>query len=208
MGYNSQISFTLDTICPWYFPHQLYPEASKEGEDKYEWYKHIKFNDSEDKMQKYTTLMNTYGEKVGIDFDFHGTVANTFDAHRLIQHYQEELGPGVADDIVNSLYTQYFTQRAHPSAPDTLIKAATAAGIDQRKAEAFVNDEYEGTQETKMLLREQVNNGIDSCRAIDKCREQVPHIVVEGKRRDFTLEGAKEVGEYLKTLEAVVKEAQ
>lgn len=125
-------------------------------------YKQIKFNGSEDKMQKYTTLMNTYGQKVGIDFDFHGTVANTFDAHRLIQHYQEELGPRVADDIINSLYTQYFTQRAHPSAPETLIKAAIAAGIDQAKAEAFVNDEYEGMQETKMLLREQANNGIDS----------------------------------------------
>jgi len=66
MVYDSQISFTLDTICPWtylakkrmdialkqfrsspeakdvnftvkYFPYQLYPEASKQGEDKYEW---------------------------------------------------------------------------------------------------------------------------------------------------------------------------
>lgn len=106
--------------------------------------------------------MSTYGQQVGIDFDIHGTVAITFDAHRLIQHYQEELGPEVADDIVNSLYTQYFTQRAHPSASETLIKAATAAGVDEAKAEAFVNDEYEGKQETKMLLREQANNGIDS----------------------------------------------
>ncbi|KAL8757119.1 MAG: hypothetical protein Q9184_004301 [Pyrenodesmia sp. 2 TL-2023] len=171
-------------------------------------YKQIKFDNSEDKMQKYTTLMSTYGHQAGIHFDFHGTVANTFDAHRLILHYQEELGAEVADDIVNSLYTQYFTQRAHPSAPETLIKAAIAAGIDQAKAEALVNDEHEGMQETKMLLREQANNGIDSCRAVDECREQVPYIVFEGKRRDFTLEGAKEVDEYLKTLESVVKEAQ
>ncbi len=125
-------------------------------------YKQIKFNGSEDKMQKYTTLMNTYGQQVGIDFDFHGTVANTFDAHRLIQHYQDELGAEVADEIVNSLYTQYFTQRAHPSAPETLVKAAAAAGVDEAKAEAFVSDVSEGMQETKMLLREQANNGIDS----------------------------------------------
>lgn len=48
-----------------------------------------------------------------------------------------------------------------------------------------------------MLIREQAGNGIDS----------VPYVVVEGKRRDFTLEGAKEVAEYLKTLEQVAKES-
>lgn len=125
-------------------------------------YKRTKYNDSEDKMQKYIALMSTYGKQVGINFDFHGIVANTLDAHRLIQHYQENLGPEVADKLVNSLYTQYFTQRAHPSAPQTLLKAAEAAGIDRAKAEAIVSDEYEGLQETKMLLREQAGNGIDS----------------------------------------------
>ncbi|KAI4113490.1 MAG: hypothetical protein LQ345_005542, partial [Seirophora villosa] len=84
--------------------------------------------------------MSTYGKQVGIDFDFHGTMANTFDAHRLLQHYQEELGPEVADTIVNSLYAQYFTQRAHPSAPETLLEAAKAAGVDRSAAEAFIKD--------------------------------------------------------------------
>ena len=113
-------------------------------------------------MQKYVTLMSTYGKQVGIEFDFHGTVANTLDAHRLIQHYQEELGAEVADRIVDSLYAQYFTQRAHPSAAETLTRAATDAGILKGNAEAFVNDEYEALQETKMSLREQASNGIDS----------------------------------------------
>lgn len=49
-----------------------------------------------------------------------------------------------------------------------------------------------------MLIREQAINGIDS----------VPYIVFEGKRRDFTLDGAKEVDEYLKTMEALVKETR
>ena len=47
-----------------------------------------------------------------------------------------------------------------------------------------------------MLIREQAGNGVDA----------VPHVVIEGRRRDFTLEGAKEVGEYLKALEGVAKE--
>lgn len=84
-----------------YFPYQLFPEASKEGEDKYAWYKKFRYNDSEEKMKMYTTLMSAYGVSAGINFKFGGTVANTLDAHRLIQHYQEEKGPETADKIVN-----------------------------------------------------------------------------------------------------------
>lgn len=149
-------------------------------------------------MEKYTILMSAYGVGAGIDFKFHGTVANTMDAHRLIQHYQEEAGPEVADKLVNSLYAQYFTQEKHPSAPDTLLAAALEAGIEREKAEVFIGDEYEGLPETKMLIREQAGNGIDA----------VPYVVVEGRRRDFTIEGAREVEEYVKEFEKVVKESK
>ena len=54
-------------------------------------------------MKKYTTLMAAYGVGVGIDFKFGGKVANTLDAHRLIQHYQEEMGPKTADKIVKCM---------------------------------------------------------------------------------------------------------
>lgn len=113
-------------------------------------------------MQKYITLMTTYGREAGIDFDFHGTVANTLHAHHFIQHYQEELGPDTADSIVNSLYMQYFSQRAHPSASETLLKAASDAAIDQATAEAFIRDESDGLAETQMLIREQASDGVDS----------------------------------------------
>ncbi len=49
-----------------------------------------------------------------------------------------------------------------------------------------------------MLIREQAGNGIDS----------VPYVVLEGKRRDFTIEGAREVEEYVKELEKVAKECK
>lgn len=48
-----------------------------------------------------------------------------------------------------------------------------------------------------MLIREQEGNGVDS----------VPYIVLEGKRRDVTLIGAKEVEEYEKALQTIVKES-
>ena len=52
-------------------------------------------------MQKYMTLMSAYGKDAGIDFNFHGTVANTIDAHRLIQHCQETKSAEVANKVVD-----------------------------------------------------------------------------------------------------------
>ena len=52
-------------------------------------------------MKMYTTLMSAYGVSAGIDYKFGGKVANTLDAHRVIQHFQEEKGPVAADRIIN-----------------------------------------------------------------------------------------------------------
>ena len=99
--------------------------------------------------------------------------------------------------MTTALYAQYFTLAAHPSSASTLLTAATEAGVSEDEAKAFIEDESEGLMDVKMLIREQASNGVDS----------VPYIVFEGKRRDFTLEGAREVGEYLKTMESVAKES-
>lgn len=47
---SSKVNFTIK-----YLPYQLYPEATQEGEDKYEWYKKSRYGDSEEKMKMYTT---------------------------------------------------------------------------------------------------------------------------------------------------------
>lgn len=93
-----------------YLPFQLYPEASKEGEDKYRWYRKSRYGDSEEKMRMYETLMSAYGTSVGIKFKFHGTVANTLDSHRVIQHFQEEKGPETADKLISCtvLYREFY----------------------------------------------------------------------------------------------------
>ncbi|KAL5321433.1 hypothetical protein ACEPPN_009391 [Leptodophora sp. 'Broadleaf-Isolate-01'] len=213
--YDSTINFTLDTICPSlrlvratdasskvnftvvYHPYQLYPGASIEGEDKYEWYKKSKYGDSEEKMKMYTTLMSAYGASAGITYKFGGTVANTLPAHRVIQHFQERNGPAVADSLINSLYRQYFEEEKHPGSKETLMAACKEAGIDEQDAEAVIADEDEGLMETKGRIREQAGNGVDS----------VPFVVVEGRRRDITLQGAQEVGDYVKALEQIVKES-
>ena len=133
MPYDSQISFTLDTICPWtylgllrlrkalaayreksskvnftlkYFPYQLYPNASKEGEDKYAWHKREKYNDSDEKMEMYTKYMGGLGEAEGVTFKFGGTFANTLNAHRLIQWVQESRGEDATNKLVDCEHFQ------------------------------------------------------------------------------------------------------
>ena len=59
-----------------------------------------------------------------------------------------------------------------------------------------ISDEYQDLVETNMLIREQAGNGIDS----------VPYVVIEGKKRDFMLEVANEVGGYTKAFESFAKE--
>lgn len=97
-----------------------------------------------------------------------------------------------------ALYSQYFQSEKHPSADETLLKATTDAGIPEDEAKAFIEDKNDGLIDVKNLVREQAGNGVDS----------VPTIIFEGKRRDITLVGAKEVEEYEKTLAAIVKESK
>ena len=69
--------------------------------------------------------------------------------------------------------------------------------MEDGEAKALIEDREEGLMDVKMLIREQVGNGIDA----------VPYIVIEGKRRDLTLEGAKSVDEYVKALQQIIKES-
>lgn len=78
------------------------------------------------------------------------------------------------------------------------MKATTDAGVPEDEAKAFIEDRNDGLIDVKNLIREQAGNGVDS----------VPTIIFEGKRRDITLVGAKEVEEYEKTLAAIVKESK
>lgn len=222
--YDSQITFTLDTICPWTYlgkkrldvalsqlpeevtskvtftlkiaPYQLYPNFGP-PQDKYAWYRDTKYLGSEEKTAMFTELMGQYGAAAGIHFKFGGTVADTLQAHRVIQYFQEADGPERANQLVNALYRMYFEEEKDPSSVETLLAACAEAGIDEKEARRVVEDESEGMMDVKGLLRESAQNGIDS----------VPHIVFEGRRRDVSLIGAKDVNDYIKAMQTIAKES-
>lgn len=97
-----------------------------------------------------------------------------------------------------ALYSQYFENEKHPSSPETLLKATTDAGIPETEARAFIEDSNAGLRDAQAAIREQAGNGIDA----------VPNIMIEGKRRDITLEGAKEIPEFEKALHQIAKESR
>ncbi|KAL1865735.1 hypothetical protein Daus18300_007111 [Diaporthe australafricana] len=222
--YSSQISFTLDTICPWtylakkrldfaltqlspevsskvsfkvqFLPYQLYPGFGP-AQDKQTWHRDSKYDGSSEKMDMYVEYMTTLGEASGIKFKFGGDIADTLQAHRVIQYFQEEMGTDTSNKLVDALYRMYFEEEKSPSSRESLIAACVEAGIDDERAKTVVEDGNEGAAEVKAALRESVTNGIDS----------VPYIVFEGKRRDLTLVGAKEVHEYVKAMETIAKES-
>jgi predicted DsbA family dithiol-disulfide isomerase len=221
--YHSQISFTLDTICPWtylakkrldhalsqlppdvsskasfkvhFLPYQLYPSFGP-AQEKYAWQRDRKYDESKEKMDMYVEYMSTLGQASGIRFSFDGEIADTLQAHRVIQYFQEDAGAETANRLVDALYRMYFEEEQNPSSRKTLLAACLEAGIDEGKAKTVVEDESEGAVEVKAALRESVANAIDS----------VPHVVFEGRRRDLTLVGAKEVHEYVKAMQTIAKE--
>lgn len=97
---------------------------------------------------------------------------------------------------MESLYRRYFEEAKHPSADETLVEACVEAGIGEEEAKKVVGDKEMGLRDVKARLRE-VAMDVDA----------VPQVVVEGKRRDITLTGAKEVKDYVKAFETVIKES-
>ncbi|KAF5507138.1 hypothetical protein CGCA056_v013438 [Colletotrichum aenigma] len=225
--YKYQITFTFDTICPWTYiakkrlgkaleeiaasptandvsftlvfrPYQLYPDFPTEPQDKRQWYVTTKHDASDIKQSVYEATMSELGTAVGISFSWGGTMSNTFNAHRVIQHFQEAKDAETANRLVEALYSRYFEQEKDQGAKGVLVDACVEAGIPEAEAKEVVEDQTEGKIDTRNMIRTAAMDGVDA----------VPHIVFEGRRRDLTLIGAKEVDEYVKAMQTILKESK
>ncbi|TLS24478.1 hypothetical protein PpBr36_08189 [Pyricularia pennisetigena] len=235
--YESLISFTLDFTCPWtylgkrrlektlsqyrqqhppspdsgavvftlsFLPYQLQPAfPAGEERDKRRWLSEQPHGGSEEATATFAEKMAALGAEDGIAFKSlsAGVVANTLEAHRVLHCLQQQnsaQGGGAFEPatFVDSVYESYFENGCSPSSRETLMLACKAAGVSDEAA-ADIVDGDEGLAEVKMLIREQKMNGVDS----------VPYVVFEGRKRDFTLVGARSVEEYGKVLANIAKES-
>lgn len=188
--YSSAAVFTLH-----FEPYQLHPDFPDSAE-KDEWYLHNKHMDNSDGQAAYKAHMTSLFQPFGIQLNFNGQMGNTLNTHRVIQYFQDKKGPDVANKLVDALYKRYFTEARHPSKDDTLVESCLEAGISEKEAKEVVEDKSKGEKVAKERLRS-VAMDVDA----------VPVVTVEGKRRDMTLTGAKQVVEYIKAMETVIKES-
>ncbi|KHO11284.1 hypothetical protein MAA_11099 [Metarhizium robertsii ARSEF 23] len=184
------VTFTLH-----FEPFQLFPDFPDTA-DKQEWYLHEKHFDNEAAQQAYQSHMTSLLEPHGVKLNFAGKMGNTLHAHRVIQQIQRDRGADAASRLVEGLYRRYFEQAKHPSGDETLVEACVEAGVGEDEARKLVEDKEMGLREVRARLRE-----------VTMDADAVPVVAVEGKRRDITLTGAKEVKDYIKALETVVKES-
>lgn len=80
----------------------------------------------------------------GLHLDFSRAVkANSFDAHRLIALARELGGPGLEDAAVERLFSAHFVEGLQIDDPDTLLRCAAEAGLDERRVAAVLaGDSY------------------------------------------------------------------
>ncbi|QGI64442.1 hypothetical protein CEK26_008396 [Fusarium fujikuroi] len=223
--YQSQITFVMDTICPWtylgkrrldealaqfrssnssssisfklhfasYQPNANRPETIP---DRAAYALHKKHNDNREAQKIFEEHMLSLAQPLKLPIAFTGPTGNSFPGHRVIQQVQESQGAEVANKLVDAVFRLYFAEGRHPGSDDMLIEACVDAGIDEGMAKSLVEDKSRGERDTKEKIR---STGMDI--------DAVPTVVIEGRRRDLTLTGLKEVSEYIKAMETIRKES-
>ncbi|EGU87015.1 hypothetical protein FOXB_02409 [Fusarium oxysporum f. sp. conglutinans Fo5176] len=188
---SSSISFKLHFAS--YQPNPNRPETIP---DRAAYALHKKHNDNPEAQKIFEEHMLSLAQPLKLPIAFTGPTGNSFPGHRVIQQVQESQGAEVANRLVDAVFRLYFAEGRHPGTDDMLVEACVEAGIDEGVAKSLVEDKSRGERDTKEKIR---STGMDI--------DAVPTVVIEGRRRDLTLTGLKEVSEYIKAMETISKES-
>jgi predicted DsbA family dithiol-disulfide isomerase len=163
------IDVVSDVVCPWCFvgkrrleaalkqeggvlvrwrPYQLDATIPAEGLDRTA-YMRAKFRD-EGKIADIHARLTSLGAEAGIAFDFAAIQRspNTLDAHRLIRFADEA---GVADAVVERLFTDYFERGRDIGDREVLVAAGRDCGLDPDRLHAKL-ESGEGAAETQQEI--------------------------------------------------------
>ncbi|KAF5018179.1 hypothetical protein F66182_9836 [Fusarium sp. NRRL 66182] len=223
--YESRVNFVMDVICPWTYlgkkrldealaqfrsspssssisftlhftSYQPNPNRAETIPDRAAYALHSKHNGNREAQKLFEEHMLSLSEPLNAPLGFTGPTGNSFPAHRVIQQVQEKHGVEFANKLVDAVFRMYFAEGRHPGADDMLIEACVEAGVDENDAKALVEDKEEGERGVKEMIR---SVGMDT--------DAVPTVIIEGRRRDLTLTGLKQVSEYVKAMETITKES-
>jgi len=98
-----------------------------------------KYGMSEQQLRAMTDRVAGEGRKEGIPFDFDRIVSgNTFDAHRLA-HLAGATGQ--RGEMVERLYTAYFSEGEALGDVDTLVRLAAELGVDAEEARGMLEND-------------------------------------------------------------------
>jgi predicted DsbA family dithiol-disulfide isomerase len=163
------IEIYSDVICPWCYigkrrleraldqlngaarsritwrPYQLNPTMPEDGMDRTT-YLAAKFGslDAFRQMEEHVLAAGA-AERIPFAFEKVARTPNTFLAHRLMWHAEQQ---GCQDVVVESLFRGYFTEGADIGSVQILGQLAGRAGLDAAAVESFLQRE-EGAMEVK-----------------------------------------------------------
>jgi predicted DsbA family dithiol-disulfide isomerase len=161
MSKTLKIDFVSDVACPWcavglasfeqalkdvgddisvelsFQPFELNPTMAPEGADAAE-YLMAKYGMPREQLAVNRQRIVDRGAEVGFRFGERKHVWNTFDAHRLLHWAGVEGAPGAQHALKRALLQAYHGEGRNPAAPEVLLEAATAAGLDTERARTVI----------------------------------------------------------------------
>jgi predicted DsbA family dithiol-disulfide isomerase len=203
-----KIEIWSDVMCPWcYIGKRRFEKALDEfehkGEVDVEWKsfqlnpamktdpsKNINVYLSEIKgctledAQQMNQQVTGLAKEVGLEYDFDkAVVANSFDAHRLIQ-YAKEAGKG--DQAEERLFKAYFTEGKNIASHETLVQLGSEIGLEENEVKEMLAGER-FTDEVKHDVYEARQIGVRG----------VPFFLFNGK---YAISGAQQTELFVDTL--------
>jgi predicted DsbA family dithiol-disulfide isomerase len=208
-----EINFVSDVACPWCAiglasldaalgrigdavatqvsvePFELNPDMAPEGEELIP-YIARKYGRTPEQIAQTQAMIRERGAAVGFTFGPRTHVWNTLDAHRLLHWAGLE---GRALELKRALLRAYHGEGRNPAAPEVLVEAAAAVGLDKERARAIVESrEFEA--EVRAGQRRWLEAGVRG----------VPFVVVNGK---YAIEGAQSPEAYEQALRQIARQA-
>jgi predicted DsbA family dithiol-disulfide isomerase len=164
-----KIDFVSDIACPWCAvglnaleralanigdefevefhvqPFELNPAMPPEGEDTVE---HLarKYGIDAAQIAQNQAAIRSRGAAVGFNFGPRSRIWNTFAAHRLLHWAGVEGAPGQQRALKHALLQAYHGDGRNPGAPDVLLEAAQAVGLDADRARQVIDSDEFGIE--------------------------------------------------------------